>query len=120
MSIRLSKADGIPVKLVKAETPEADDAGIVAVKTVDLQGYYSLSRDQLAEKVGLSGPRTTAMIRHLGIRDNPTHFREFQFGGSRHARYSPRALQAIREGLEAGELEKAWQNYSAKGKLPSS
>ena len=59
LSLRLTKKAGIPVQLVPEGTPGAT---VVAVKRVDELGFYNLGRDALAEKVGLTGPKTTVRV----------------------------------------------------------
>ena len=51
-------------------------ATVVAVKRADDLGFYSLGRDQLAKKVGLSGPKTTAIIRFLNLRADPDYYKQ--------------------------------------------
>jgi len=79
LSLRLTKKEGIPVQLVPEGTPGAT---VVAVKRVDELGFYNLGRDGLAEKVGLTGPKTTAVVRYLKLNEDPDCFKEFFIGGT--------------------------------------
>ncbi len=81
LDLRISKKEGIPVQLVPEGTP---GAAVVAIKKVNELGFYSLGRAELAEKVGLSGPKTTAMIWYLKqfkvSKKNWTKFRSIKYG----------------------------------------
>jgi hypothetical protein len=77
LSLRLTKKEGIPVQLVREGTP---GASVVAVKRVNELGYYKLGRDQLAKALGLSGPKTTALIWHLKWPDGGECFKERTIG----------------------------------------
>ena len=112
-SLRLTKKEGIPVQLVQEGTPGAT---VVAVKRVDELGYYSLGRDQIAKKIGLSGPKTTAAIRHLGIQADPDCYKEFIIGKAKFARYSPKALDRIKTGLEKQPIEEIWKHAAPRSK----
>lgn len=109
-SLRLTKNEGVPVHLVPEGTP---GASVVAVKRVDELGFYSLGRDQLAAKVGLSGPKTTAAIRFLRLQKDPDCFKEIVIGKSRFGRYSPKAIDRIKEGLAKTPIDKIWKQTTA-------
>jgi hypothetical protein len=66
IDLRISKT-GVPVQLVPEGMPGAT---VVAVKRVEELGFYNLGRDQLAKKVGLTGPKTTAVIRFLKLKED--------------------------------------------------
>ena len=108
LDLRISKKEGIPIHLVPEGT---HGATVVAIKRVDELGYYSLGRDQVAQKVGLSGPKATAMIWHLELKDNTDCFKEIRIGASRFGRYSIKAVAAIRKTLQDTNIEKVWAAY---------
>ncbi|QNR25517.1 DUF3644 domain-containing protein [Croceimicrobium hydrocarbonivorans] len=62
LDLRISRKEGVPVQIVPEGTPGAH---VVALKRVNELDYYNLGRDQLAKKVGLTGPKTSAVIHHL-------------------------------------------------------
>jgi hypothetical protein len=94
LSLRLTKKEGIPIKLVPEGTP---GASVVAVKRVDELGFYSLGAKQLADKVGLTMPKTVAIVDYLGLRDNSECYKEIRIGKAVFKRYSPKAIDAIKE-----------------------
>ena len=105
ISLRLTKNEGIPVKLLK----EGEGAGaVVAVRRVNELDYYSLGANQLAEHIGLTPPKTRAVVDHIGLREDDEYFKEIKIGRSRHLRYSPKAIQIIMETLEAESIDDIW------------
>ena len=113
INLRISKKEGIPIQLVPEGTP---GASVVAVKRVDELGFYSLGRNQVAEKVGLTGPKTSAMIWFLGLKSNKEYFKEINIGASRFERYSYKAVEAIKKALKENDIEKIWKDYKARNK----
>src|SRR4051794_1670180 len=64
LDLRIDKK-GAAVRIVPEGTP---GAAVLAVKKVNELSFYSLGRDQIARKLGISPPKTTAAIRYFGIR----------------------------------------------------
>ncbi|QIE55224.1 hypothetical protein G5B40_07015 [Pikeienuella piscinae] len=111
LSLRLTKNEGTPVRLLK----EGEGAGaVVAVRRVDEQGYYCLGPKQLARKVGLTPPKSRALVDHLGLREDPDCFKEFRFGGVKLARYSRNAVAKMHDALQAESIDAIWVAYRAK------
>jgi len=108
ISLRLTKTDGIPVHLVN----EGDEsATVVAVKKIDSLSYYNLSPTALAKAIGLSSPKTLAVVRFLKVQEDDESFKEFQLGNSKFKRYSAKALSRIKEALPGIDLNKVWEQY---------
>lgn len=112
LSLRLSKKEGIPIQLVAEGTP---GASVVAVKRVNELDYYSLGATQLAEKLGTSMPKALYAVKHYGVRDLSDCYKEFKLGSQLHKRYSPKALEVIREGLKAESLDDLWERRRSAG-----
>lgn len=72
VTIRLTKREGEPVRLVPEGTPGAT---IVAVKRVDELGFYSLNLTQLAQKLNLTMPRALALVRSEGIQKSTDSYK---------------------------------------------
>lgn len=115
LDLRITKKAGVPVQMVPEGTP---GAAVVAVKRVDELGFYSLGRDQLAEKVGLSGPKTTAMVWFLNLQSDTDCHKEITIGKSKFHRYSQKAIERIREELEKTPIDKVWDDYSKSKAQP--
>lgn len=112
LDLRISKKDkeGIPIQLVPEGTPGAT---VVAVHKVDLLGFYKLGRDQLAKHLGLSGPKTTALIRHTRIQADAECYRRITIGKALFNRYSQKAIDRLREALNTVKMEGVWAEYQA-------
>ncbi len=108
LDFRLSKKEGIAVHLVPEGTP---GAVVVAVKRVDELGFYNLSHTQLADKVGLTPPKTTAIVRCLKLQDDPECFKEVMLGRSRFQRYSQKAIAKIKEALATADIDQVWRDH---------
>jgi hypothetical protein len=105
VTLRLTKKEGEAVQLVPEGTPGAT---VVAVKRVDELSYYSLKLFDLAEKIGISAPKTLAVIQELGIQDNPEYFKPFKIGTAHFKRYSPKALDLLIKELPGLDIQKVW------------
>ena len=107
-SIRISKKEGMPVRLVKEGEVEL---GVVAVKRVDELGYYNLSLRDLAGKLGITMPKALAVIYHLNLQDNKEYFKKFRIGSAHFKRYSRKALDLLAKEVPKSNLKKIWKNY---------
>ncbi|MBS0167879.1 MAG: hypothetical protein JSR29_17470 [Nitrospira sp.] len=110
IDLRISKT-GTPVQLVPEGTP---GASVVAVKRVDELSFYSLGRDQLAAKVGLTGPKATAFIRFLDLKNDPECFKRFAVGKTKFDRYSPKAITAIQEAIAKHDIDEIWKSHGIR------
>ncbi len=111
LSLRITKRAGVPVHIVPEGTPGAT---VVAVRRVDELGYYSMGRDQLAASVGLTGPKTTALVWHLNLKGDDEYHKQIRIGASRFDRYSQKAAQRIRDALNSTLIEDIWGAYQAR------
>jgi hypothetical protein len=115
VSIRITKNEGDPVRLVREGSPEAATASVVAVKRVNELDYYSLGLYGLAEKLGLTSSRTLALIQALNIQEQSDYYREIRIGSTRYKRYSRKALDYLKEQLVQVDMDEIWRRYrSAK------
>jgi hypothetical protein len=112
LSLRITKKEGIPVHLVPEGTP---GASVVAVKRVNELDFYNLGRDQLAEHVGLSGPKTSAAIWFLKLQEDAECYKQLTIGKSKFNRYSQKAIDRIKEALINTPIEEIWNKYAREG-----
>lgn len=105
LDLRITKSEGVPVTVVPEGTP---GAGVVAIKRVNELDFYYLGRDQLAKKLGLTGPKTTAAVKHFGIKEDPECFKHLKVGNVPFDRYSQKAIEKIKEGLKTKTIEEIW------------
>lgn len=106
IELRIVKREGVPTVLVPEGTP---GASVVAVKRVNELDYYSLSAKALSDKVGLTGPKTTALIRYLALEDDPEYHKRIVVGKVPFKRYSPKALDRMRKALEEVSIDEVWK-----------
>ncbi len=111
VSIRLSKSEGEPVHLVPEGTPGAT---VVAIKKVDSLGFYNLGLKQIAKKLGLTEPKTLALVRHLDLQSEIDCFKEVKVGKSIFKRYSQQALRKLFEALPGVDIQEVWRTCNPK------
>jgi hypothetical protein len=107
LDLRITKSEGVPVTVVPEGTP---GAGVVAIKRVNELDFYNLGRDQLAKKLSLTGPKTTAAVKHFGIKEDPECFKHLKVGNVPFDRYSQKAIEKIKEGLKIKTIEEIWKD----------
>jgi hypothetical protein len=113
VTLRITKSKGHPVHLVPEGTPGAT---VVAVRRVDELGFYSLNLTELAKKVGLSSPKTLAVVKELALSSDPEYYKEFTIGSSHFKRYSPKALDRIKNALPVLNIDQIWQRQKPSGR----
>lgn len=106
LDLRITKSEGVAITIVPEGTP---GAGVIAIKRVNELDYYNLGRDQLTKKLMLTPPKTTAAIKHFKIKDDPDCFKHLKVGNVPFDRYSPKAIEKIREGLKTKSIDDIWK-----------
>lgn len=113
INLRFTKKEGIPIRVVK-EGEESDLA--VAIKRVNELNYYSLGASALSEKLGLSIPKTLALIEHFDIQGKEEYFKEIKINSSVFKRYSPKALDFLKKELPKLDINEIWNKHNLKKK----
>jgi hypothetical protein len=104
VEVRFVKRDGLPVQFVTD-----DDQDVAAIREVDLQKKYHRSATDLANAVGLTLPRSSALRRHLGIDADPTFVHTFAFKSQKLTYYSDNAFVKMRDAVSGGiDLDAIW------------
>lgn len=118
LELRISKKQGTPIQLVPEGTPGAT---VVAVHKVDSLGFYNLGRNQVAQHLGLSGPKTTALIHHAQVKNDGECFRCIKIGKTSFDRYSQKAIDRLRDVLKVVNMDEVWAKYQTtlRRKQPS-
>ena len=107
ISVRLTKKEGPAFHIVPEGTP---GASTVAVRRVNELDYYNLGARQLADNLDLTIPKLLAVVAHLGIQNDPDHFKEIVVGSTRYKRYSQKSISRIRDCLKEENLDTIWEN----------
>jgi hypothetical protein len=108
LDLRFTKKEGVPIHVVPEGTPGASVVGIKRVNELD---FYNLGRDQLAARVGLTGPKTTAAIRYFNLQEDADCYKRITVGKTTFDRYSQKAIDRIREGLKTVSIDDIWTAY---------
>lgn len=111
VQIRIAKREGVPVQLVPEGTP---GAAVVAVRRVNDLDYYTLGLRQLAGHVGLTPPRTLAVVRHLKLQGGPDYYKEFRIGSQTFKRYSQKAIDRINSARPSLDLDEVWEKHGPR------
>ena len=115
LDLRITKKDGLPIHLVSADTPGSSP---IAFKKVDSLGYYTLGRNDLSKRLGITGTKTSALIWHLTIKEDDDCFRRVTISKSTFDRYSQRAVERLREALSTLDIDTVWTAYRARQRGP--
>jgi hypothetical protein len=109
VTMRISKQGTIPVRIAQ---PGEVAEGVVIKQEVNVFDKFNLSRDDLAAKLNVTGPRTLALIFELGLKDDPECFRSIRIKSQEYKRYSPKALERLREAMARGvDLDAIWKKH---------
>jgi hypothetical protein len=108
ISMRISKQAGIPVRVAQPGEPVE---GTLIKQEIDPWTVFNLSRDDLAEKLGLTGPRTHALIFELDLQSDPACYRELKKKSQIYKGYSKKALDRLRQAKKDLDVESVWLKY---------
>ncbi len=107
LKVHFTRGQGAPVTFVSADDPRE----AAAVREVDLQRKYYLSKGDLAERLELTPPRALALRRALGIDDDDDFVHVFDFDSLKHYRYSDNALRAMQKALKELDMDEVWDKH---------
>lgn len=111
LTVHFTKKQGAPVRYV------ADESELAAgIREVDLLKKYHRSATKLADAVGITAPRSTALRRHLGLDEDGPFSHLFELDSVRQRRYSDNALTAMRAACAAVDMDAVWQGHKPQGR----
>ena len=110
-SVRLTRSEGPPVR--RACTPEEVEQAVF-YREVNPLDRYSMSVTQLARHIGLTVPRTLALAEYVHLQDDPECFKEIPVLSTIHKCYSPKAIERLRQTLEAVDMGEVWRAYKER------
>ena len=102
LEVRFVKSGGMPVTYV------SDGADASAVRVVDLHKKYYLTATEIAQKLGVTPPRATALRRHVGADTNPDMSNTFYMGKVRYLCYSDNAYTAMLAAKNNLDMDAIW------------
>ena len=108
-SLRLTKKEGLPVRPLR---PEEDPSQAIAYREVNPLDRYSLNITKVADKLGITRPKASALVEYLGIQENEEFFKIITIDKQRYKRYDPRVVSYLREKMKELDMVKVWEEYS--------
>lgn len=111
ITMRISKDGELAVRVAK---PGEEVSGTVIKHHVDPWDVYTMSRDDLASKLGLTGPRTHALIFELRLQDDPDCYKELKRKSQVFKGYSMKALDRLRAAKGDLDLEAIWLKHRSR------
>lgn len=110
LTVHFTKKQGAPVHFV-AE----GDGPASAIREVDLARKFHMSASDLAAKLSLTGPRSIALRRHLGIDEDQSSRHVFVFDSQKIARFSDNAFRAMKDAKETLDMDAVWEAHKPTG-----
>lgn len=105
--VHFTKKQGAPVRY------ESDESVPVAgIREVDLLKKYHRPAKELAEALGISASRSTALRRHLQIDSDGSNSHLFELGAVRQRRYSDNAHRLMRETIDTVDMDAVWNAHT--------
>jgi len=110
--LRIKKDADIAVRVAKDGEPVV---GTVIKQEVNIWDKYNLGRDDLAKKLGISGPRTSALILELKIQDDQDCFKVLGRKSTTFKGYSKKALDKLQSAIDNGiDVDATWAKHRYK------
>jgi len=110
--LRIKKDADLAVRVAKNGEPVV---GTVIKQEINIWDKFNLGRDDLAEKLGISGPKISAMILELKIQDNPDLFKVLRRKSTSFKGYSKAALDALKSALDGGvDVNAIWEKHKKR------
>jgi hypothetical protein len=101
---------------VRLLRPGEEAEGAVAIREVNLLDRYSMGLKQMAAALGLTPPKTLALVHELDLQADEECYKEIRVGKSVFKRYSPKALDRLREVLPGVDIRQVWEREKERRK----
>jgi hypothetical protein len=111
VSMRITKNARLAFKIAK---PGEEIEGTLLKQDIDPWTVFTMNRDDLAKKLGISGPRTHALIYELDIQSDCNCYRELRRKSQVFKGYSMKALNQLREAIKTVDIEEIWLKHRSK------
>jgi hypothetical protein len=114
ITMRISKDAPMAVRVVKPGE-DTEVVGTLIKQEINVWDVYNLGLHQVAQKLGLTPPKTLALIYELGIQDDAQCYKELKKGSQLFKGYSKVALDKLRAASSSDSLvESAWLKRKAQ------
>ena len=105
--LRIKKDAELAIRVAKDGEPVV---GTLIKQEVNIWDKFNMGRDDLAKKLKLSGPRTSALIAELKIQNDPECFKILRRKSTKFKGYSKKALDLIRKAIADGlDVDIVWE-----------
>lgn len=112
ISFRIKKDADIAVRVAKDGEPAT---GTLIKQEVNIWDKYNLGRDDLAKKLGISGPKTSALILELKIQEEQDCFKVLRRKSTTFKGYSRMALDRLQSAISSGiDVDEIWKKHRHK------
>jgi len=108
ISLRISKKEGVPIRLLKEGE---SGTSVVAIKRVNEADFYSLNLQSLSRHLGLGRNKLLAGIKELQVQEDEECFKVLRVGKVESKCYSQKALSRLREEIPNLDIEDIWQRH---------
>ena len=110
VSLRFTRQpEAAPVRVLREGEIGAEEATLV--REVNLLDRYSMGLRELAQHVGLTEPKTLALVMYMDLQAQEDCFRVIRIGAGRYKRYSPEALVRLQEVLPDVNMNVIWHQH---------
>lgn len=110
--LRIKKDANIAFRVAKDGEPVT---GTLIKQEVNIWDKYNLGRDDLAKKLGISGPKTSALILELKMQDDQDCFKVLRRKSTVFKGYSKTALDHLQSAITGGvDIEAIWEKHRIK------
>ncbi|MBF9264392.1 hypothetical protein [Paracidovorax cattleyae] len=109
--MKIAKDANLAFKIAK---PGDIVEGALLKQEIDPWTVFNLGRDELAAKLGLSPPRTHALIFELNLQNEADCYRELRRKSQTFRGYSQKALNRLREALKTADMDDVWARHKSK------
>jgi len=94
--------DAMPVRVLKPGDPTPTE-GVIIQKEINIFDKFNLNLYGVAQHLGLTAPKTLALIREYGVQKDSEAFRQIAIGRSKINRYSKRTIDLLKDKVPAAD-----------------
>jgi hypothetical protein len=113
-SVKNPKKADIIAELQKYQGGESDNSVIIAERRINELDYYTHGLKEIAAKLELTPPKTTAFVRYLKLQNDNECFKQIKIGNSKFPRYSQKAVERIKYAMKKITPEQVWETHGHK------
>lgn len=110
-SVKITKNEGPPVrKFVDGDNPN----DVTLYKEIHTLDRYSMTVTDLSNKLGITLPKTSALIEYLDLQSSDEYFKKVSIRSTTYNMYTSKALEKLKEEKENVNMDDVWKRYIRK------